>query len=183
MREGKVFEEFEEAQKRAGIVASMERAVQDQLSESKEIDSDEGGAHTSSTQAEEAEEFLENQVDKLTTQKPESEVTEPQPQKTEVTNSSTVVSPQARNAEAAEPELASAELSEPVVAVETINSDLNSDVSVENTLDSQNQGIKKFGQKNEKKVIKLISKENNEKEEEEEGGETIDPAKDKRLDG
>ena len=84
------------------------------------------------------EEFLENQVDKLTIQKPESEVTEPQPQKTEVTNSSTVVSPQARNAEAAEPELASAELSEPVVAVESINSDLNSDVSVENTLDSQN---------------------------------------------
>ena len=181
LERAKVLEEFEEARKWAGIVASMERAVQDQLSESMEIDSDEGGAHASSTPAEEAREFLENQVDELTTKKPESEVTEPQPENTELTNSSTVVSPQIQNAEAAEPELVSAELSEPVVAVDLINSEFNSDVSAENTLDSQNSGIKKFGQKIKNKVIELFSKEN-EKEEEEEGDEAIDPAKDKLLD-
>ena len=84
------------------------------------------GAHAASTPAEEAKEFLENQVGELTTQKPESEATEPQPQDPELTNSSTVFSPQIQNAEAAEPEMASAELS-----------DLNSDVSAEDTLDSK----------------------------------------------
>ena len=76
-------------------------------------------------------------MDELTTQKPELEATEPQPQDPELINSSTVVSPQVQNAETAEPEMASAKLSEPAVALESINSDLNSDVSAENTLDSK----------------------------------------------
>ena len=76
-------------------------------------------------------------MDELTTQKQESEATEPQPQDPELTNSSTVVSPQIQNAEATEPEMASAERSENAVALESIYSDLNSDVSAENTLDSK----------------------------------------------
>ena len=92
-------------------------------------------------------------MDELTTQKPESEGTNPQAQNTELTNS-----PQIQSAEAVEAELAyysaaiaSAEVLESAGAVLFhMNSD---DVSAENTLDSQNSGITKFEQKQGHRIV------------------------------